>query len=204
VQALGWMILFNKLELIEIKMKTLALLFFTTFTLTGLAQNFKPTDMLPGNTPEVQAYIEELGLARINEYRIQAGVQPLIFDTILKPAADHHIKYMRLAQKMTHYETEDLPDFEEIHFVTERYWNLIDTDSITEMTELLLNNVMIYNEPGWTFSRYAEFITTNGFKKSDAHWKELMNPKWNLIYLYYDLNYKTTRSICTVILGKPS
>jgi hypothetical protein len=171
-------------------MKTIKIILTTLVTvlisLNGFTQNFKPTDYIPDLSKESSTYCEQLFIEKLNKERVKMGRKPLVFDTLLAPAGDHHALYMRKLGKLTHWEDEDVEGMEEKRFLNSRL-NMLDRDKIEDLSEDIGTGVIsitqVYNPA--TFNSCSDhFIKL--FKNSKNHWSDLTNVKWDCIYVVID------------------
>jgi len=171
-------------------MKTIKIILTTLVTLlislNGFSQNFKPTDYIPDLSKESSTYCEQLFIEKLNKERVKMGRKPLVFDTLLAPAGDHHALYMRKLGKLTHVEYEDVDGMDELVYCR---IGLLDRSKIDEINEDIGTGVIILGEEGeWnsaTFNSCSDhFIKL--FKNSKGHWGDLTNVKWDCVYVVID------------------
>jgi len=100
-----------------------------------------------------------------------------------------------LAGKQSHYEDKDIPNFTELG-LSGRY-NLLDQNKFKSINEGLINQGFQIpsqlNEdcPAVTYKKLVDqfFTPGMGYPTSDAHWNDIMNPKWDAICIYYDFEW---------------
>lgn len=174
----------------------------------GVRSQLKPTDAVICDSAS-QAYLEHLIIERINEFRVARGVPPLIVDTLLKPAVDHHVEYQRRAQVMSHDEDIDLPDFDELLWPGMRI-RLLEPGKFWKITDELLSYLVEFHKPeARPFQYYVTATVDKGYKTCNGHWSDLMNPEYNAIYMCYDFQYadpceedaRYRAIVCTIVLG---
>ena len=139
--------------------------------------------------------LERFIIDRFNYYRQKIGSKALQYDLGIRPAAYHHALYQRLAGEQSHYERKDIPNFTELELAG-RY-NLLDQNKFQTINEGLINQGFQFpsqlNEdcPAVTYKELVDqfFTPGMGYNTSDAHWSDIMNPKWDAICIYYDFNW---------------
>ena len=67
-----------------------------------------------------QTNLEKLVLKELNAYRATKGELPVVYSTTVTKASAHHTKWLALTDVLSHYETIDVPGFNEIENVEER------------------------------------------------------------------------------------
>ena len=174
-------------------MKTIKIILTTLVTvlisLNGFTQNFKPTDYIPDLSKESSTYCEQLFIEKLNKERVKLGRKPLVFDTLLAPAGDHHALYMRKLGKLTHLEVEDVEGMVEYETPGWHRIHLCDRSKIDEINEDIGTGVVMiggkddYNSA--TFNSCSDHFI-KGFSNSKGHWADLTNVKWDCVYVVID------------------
>ena len=193
-------------------MKKLITLLLVLVSISGYSQNYKPTDKLEYFDSSNILYMEKLIAKRVNMYRKELGLKPLIWNDTLKPMTDHHSYYMlHNNEGITHTQENDLPNFQEMgfHFFRQglnqvQYSNLGRNGIREELTEC----PVFFGYKILTYMDYAIYVVDKRFKKSDTHWAALMDPKL-LDYIFVDvvtsLKYKIgdggAATICTIVMA---
>ena len=162
-----------------------------------------------------QEFIQVEVVKKINSIRVANGMKALILDTGLRPAAVQNAIYNRWCLKnrilqypdedctMTHIQRIDMPNFEEIYWPDARI-KLLDQTRFSSITEELTYCLIFDLQNTETYQKRVDHVITN-FKASEAHWYDITkDPKWDAIYVFYDL--KTTdvvqgHVIIYIILG---
>ena len=145
--------------------------------------------------------IERFIVDRFNYYRKQKGAQPLVWDENLRPMTYHHVVYQRLTKTQEHSEDIDVPNFEEMNFV-DRATKLVGYAKYNLFSEGLINanNSLYvgryYNEKSVTIKQIVDkfFTVGYGYNTCDAHWNQIMESRWDRIFIYYDFNWLTDAS----------
>jgi hypothetical protein len=143
-----------------------------------------------------QEFIQSEIIKQFNAARIAKGVASLTPDVGLKPAAVHNAIYNRYCMfhdiindnsewTMTHYQNVDIPNFNEIPEVGARI-KLLDESKFDMITEEL-QFAVVCECVNPTFQQVSTQVTEN-FKQSAAHWGDIINSKWDAVYVYYDLH----------------
>jgi len=143
-----------------------------------------------------QEFIQSEIIKQFNAARIAKGVAPLTPDIGLKPAAVHNAIYNRYCMfhgiindnsesTMTHYQNVNIPNFDEIPEVGARI-KLLDESKFDMITEEL-QFAVVCECVNPTFQQVSTQVTEN-FKQSAAHWGDIINSKWDAVYVYYDLH----------------
>ena len=155
-------------------------------------------------------FIQVEAVKKLNAIRKEKGMKPLIFEEALRPAAYHNSFYNRYmfehkiesrigddyTSYMTHNQTHDIPNFEEIEYPWDRV-KLCDRSKIQSITEELTQS-WGYDESKWTFSQTCDKIWEH-YGICDAHWNALTkNPKWDCVFVYKDCE----NGVVVTILGK--
>jgi hypothetical protein len=194
-------------------MKKLITLLLVLVSISGYSQNYKPTDKLEYFDSSNILYMEKLIAKRVNMYRKELGLKPLIWNDTLKPMTDHHSYYMlhNTHEHITHTQENDLPNFQEMgfHFFRQglnqvQYSNL----GRNGIREELAEGLVFFGYKILTYMDYAIYVVDGSFKKSDTHWAALMDPKL-LDYIFVDvvtsLKYKIgdggAATICTIVMA---
>jgi hypothetical protein len=155
----------------------------------------KETDIISKFDSLDRVTLERFIIDRFNYYRQNIGSKALQYDSGIRPAAYHHALYQRLAGKQSHYEDKDIPNFTELE-LADRY-NLLDQNKFKSINEGLINQGFQIpsqlNEdcPKVTYKELVDqfFTPGMGYPTSDAHWSDIMNPKWDAICIYYDFEW---------------
>lgn len=190
------------------------ILFSSLLSISIITYGQKLTDPVPGPDSVSQHFIETNMIERINNYRIEKGVHPLVFEPELKPAVLHHVNYMRLTKTMSHDEEIEVEGFELLPWPGHRKNKYLDPMKYWKVGECLLSDLVQFNvdsSPEWVPDGMFNFDyvidhAVEGFHSSPSHWACLMNKEWDCIYIYYDLNYHDPNDsgaaiICTVMVG---
>ena len=162
-------------------MKNLITLLIVLISLTGNSQKFKQSDKFYFLDSTNLPYIESLIAERVNMYRKEKGLQPLIWNDTLKPGCDHHQYYMTHSHDMSHEQTIDLPNFDELAYPSSR--SLLNMFNYAGIREELTSDMFNLGEKGMVFKDYVTRQIEGGFKKSSAHWSALMDPELDYIYV---------------------
>ena len=64
-----------------------------------------------------QTNLEKLVLKELNAYRATKGEAPVIYSASVTKASAHHTKWLALTDVLSHYETIDVPGFNEIRML---------------------------------------------------------------------------------------
>ena len=140
--------------------------------------------------------IERFIVDRFNYYRKQKGAQPLVWDETLRPMTYHHVVYQRLTKSSEHSEEIDVPNFVEMNFAT-RANSLVGYDKYNLFSEGLINmnnNIAVglyQNEKSVTIKQIVDkfFTLGYGYNTCDAHWNQIMESRWDRVFIYYDFNW---------------
>lgn len=182
-------------------MRYLLIIILWLQSLIAISQS--PDDPVPGPDHKSRIYIEKLMLEQINAFRKEKGVHPLILDSALAPAALYHVVYQRLAHDMDHWERIDVDDFDEIEGPWTRADHLIDPRAYYSFTENLGSGIISFNvddskdympDGMYSFQYVADHEIKHGFKTSDAHWRTMMNPKYDRIFIYLNMYFANPNS----------
>ncbi len=161
-------------------MKNLITLLFVLVSVIGMTQDFKPTDKFYYLDSTNLPYVESLIAERVNMYRKEKGLSPLVWNDTLKPMCDHHSYYMTHAHDMDHYQTKDLPNFVELDGPSSRSMlNMVSYGNIREE----LTSDMFGIKDGMTYNDYIYRQIEDGFMGSQSHWRALMDPELDYIYV---------------------
>lgn len=155
-------------------------------------------------------FIQVEAVKKLNAIRKEKGMKPLIFEEALRPAAYHNSFYNRYmfdhkiesrigddyTSYMTHNQTHDIPNFEEIEYPWDRV-KLCDRSKIQEVNELLTQS-WGFSLSKWTFNKMCDDIWES-YAICDAHWGALTREKqWDCVFVYRDCE----NSVVVTILGK--
>jgi hypothetical protein len=161
-----------------------------------------------------QEFIQLETFKEINRRRAAYGMKPLVLDTGLRAAAVHNAIYNRWCLKnrivqrpgddctMTHDQRVDMPGFDEIKFPEFRI-KLLDQTRFASITEELTWCAIFNLQNTDTYKMRVDHVIKN-YEVSEAHWYAITkNPKWDAIYIFYDLHFTdTAQNVCVfIILG---
>jgi hypothetical protein len=161
-----------------------------------------------------QEFIQLETFKEINRRRAAYGMKPLVLDTGLRPAAVHNAIYNRWCLKnrivqhpgddctMTHFQRVNMPGFTEIEFPMSRI-RLLDQNRFASITEELTWCAIANLQNTDTYKKRVDHVIEN-YECSKAHWYDITkDPKWDAIYIFYDLHFTdTAQNVCVfIILG---
>lgn len=95
-----------------------------------------------------QTNLEKLVLKELNAYRATKGEAPVIYSASVTKASAHHTKWLALTDVLSHYETIDVPGFNEIKNVEERgeFFKIWGKYSVSDQTIVEICNQTIARE----------------------------------------------------------
>ena len=165
----------------------------------GVSENseFKKFDSLS------RIALERFIVDRFNYFRKKKySAKPLIWDDDLGDMCLHQIKYQRLLKKQTHLQKFDFPNFNEMSYERRVSHCKSEFPKFKHMSEGILNQnfaiknkeyykgVLIENIPP-TFKILTDMFFTpkKGYNTCEWRWKDIMDQKWDCIYMYYDFDF---------------